>query len=433
MLQVFSPATFASYIWPSAVNMYNDNANLDLLVATTSTASNSKKGFLFTGNPQEIFSLGAGHIAINVTLSGKGHTFIEYLDGLKKRGVKITLILVNDNPPTGVSAKDAPPEYRNPHFYMIDFFANNGQWQKYNFDRILEDYGKYADNWIIGNEINAQDYNFYGPADIESYTKVYCDSFRIMYRDIKEVNPAANVFISFDQGWDVPEFRTGSSRYDKERGKYRYNAKEQLPYLDKYLGRNMDYGIALHPYPTPVEEAMFWDDEHAGYDENAENDKERPYLLTACNFDIAIKYLNDPKFYYMGLYPRKLIISELGFTANNGEEIQAAGLYYVWEKVCKYDQIIALLYNAQTDVETKYHFGLTSDKKRKRLIWTVFRDMDRGEDAIWCKDLLDRILEEKGYVDIDGFIFKKEELEEKQKKSDDSFLSKIIHQPKKTK
>lgn len=68
---------------------------------------------------------------------------------------------------------------------MIDFNANNGDWQKYNFDRIVADYSRYVDNWIIGNEINSQLYNFYGAASIRDYTKVYCDSFKICYDKIK--------------------------------------------------------------------------------------------------------------------------------------------------------------------------------------------------------------------------------------------------------
>lgn len=408
LLQVFTPATFASHImWPSESNMYNDLANLDYVIATSATASNSKKGFLLTGDAKEIFTLGAGHVAINVTLSGKGHTFIQYLDGLKKRGVKITLILVNDKPPVGVSGKGAPKDFQKPYCYMIDFFANNGEWQKYNFDRVLEDYGPYVDNWVIGNEINSQAYNFYGPADIKTYTKVYCDSFKIMYRDIKEKNPDANLFISFDQGWDLPQYRKNHRAYDKVNGQYRYNAKEQLELINSFLGQNVDWGLSLHPYPTPVEQGMFWDDQYSGFDDQDKEETERPYLITAKNFDVAINYINQARFLYKGKTPRKVIISELAFTSHDGEEIQAAGLYYIWEKVCKYDDIIALLYNAQTDLPDEYHFGLTSDKNRKRLAWAVFRDMDRGEEGKWCKDLLDRVLDEHGYEDVDGFIFKK--------------------------
>lgn len=405
-------ANLASHVlWPSIMNMYNDTIDLDKLISTTSTASNTKKGFLMSGDPVEAIKLGVGHIAINITLSGKGHVFIQYLEGLKKRGYKITAIIVNDKVPVGIDTTKAPAEYKNPYFYMIDFDAHDGEWQKYNFRRIVADYSEYVDNWIIGNEINSQLYNYYGPSDIEDYTKVYCKSFLEMYNTIKDSNENANVYISFDQGWDLPDFDKKSPSYNVELSQYKYNAKEQINLINNYLGNDVDWGIALHPYPTPIESAKFWDDEYSGYDERAEETKDKPYLLTAKNFEIALAYINHAKFLYKNTNFRKVIISELAFTSHNGEEIQAAGLYYVWEKVCKYDQIEALLYNAQTDLADGYNFGLTSDKNRKRLIWAVFKDMDKEFDSAWCKDLLDNVLDKYGYVDIDTVLHKREDLE----------------------
>ena len=61
----------------------------------------------------------------------------------------------------------------------------------------------------------------------------------------------------------------------------------------------------------------------------------------------------------------------------------------------------------------KYYFVIyetssecQSDKNRKRLIWAVFRDMDKDEETrAWCKDLLDSVLEEYGYINIEKVIF----------------------------
>lgn len=414
LLQVFAPATiFANRIlWPSEMNLDNDLITLDNILPKDATASNSKKGFLFSGDPKEIFTLGAGHIAINVTLSGKGHTMIQYLQGLKKRGVKITLILVNDKAPVGVDLKSAPEEFQKPYFYMIDFNSNNGDWQRYNFDRIVSDYYPYVDNWIIGNEINSQLYNFYGASDVNHYTKVYCDSFKICYEKIKAKNPNANVYISFDQGYDIPNYDARDRRFNKVLGKYRYNMKEQLILINNYLDRSIDWGVALHPYPAPIESAYFWDDEYAGYDVGAKNEVEMPYLLTLKNFEIAINFLAEKRFLNRQNKVRNIIISEFALTSHDGEREQAAGLYYLWEKIENNPYVKAFLYNSQTDLADGYNFGLTSDKNRKRLIWAVFKDMDRENERGWCKDLLDEVLEEHGYVDIDTVIFNKASISE---------------------
>lgn len=414
LLQVFAPATiFANRIlWPSEMNLDNDLITLDNILPKDATASNSKKGFLFSGDPKEIFTLGAGHIAINVTLSGKGHTMIQYLQGLKKRGVKITLILVNDKAPVGVDLKSAPEEFQKPYFYMIDFNSNNGDWQRYNFDRIVSDYYPYVDNWIIGNEINSQLYNFYGASDVNHYTKVYCDTFKICYEKIKAKNPNANVYISFDQGYDIPNYDARDRRFNKVLGKYRYNMKEQLILLNNYLDRSIDWGVALHPYPAPIESAYFWDDEYAGYDVGAKNEVEMPYLLTLKNFEIAINFLAEKRFLNRQNKVRNIIISEFALTSHDGEREQAAGLYYLWEKIENNPYVKAFLYNSQTDLADGYNFGLTSDKNRKRLIWAVFKDMDRENERDWCKDLLDEVLEEHGYIDIDTVIFNKASISE---------------------
>ena len=415
MLLVVSPAIYyaANSLWPSAMVLENDAMDLDKMFPKNATASDSKKGFFLTGDLKELYTLGVGHVAINVTLSGLGHTFMQTVRGLKERGFKITLVLVNDKAPVGIDLKSAPDEFKKPYFYMIDFKASNGEWQKYNFDRIVDDYGEYVDNWVIGNEINSQLYNFYGPADVEEYTKKYCESFKICYDKIKEKNENADIFISFDQGWDIPSYNTRINGYDKIRSKYRYNAKEQLSLINTYLGKNIDWGLSLHPYPAPVDSAYFWDDEYAGYIPDSEIKNERPYYITLKNFEVAINYFSAAKFFNVKNEPRKIIISEFGLTSHDGDREQAAGLYYLWEKIENMPNVVALLYNAQTDLADGYNFGLTSDKNKKRLIWAVFRDMDKDPDnRAWCKDLLDAVLDDYGYVDINTVVFSKASVSE---------------------
>lgn len=414
LLQATKPAIVfaAKTLWPSAMVLENDIIDIDK-VLPMATASNSKKGFFLTGDLKEIYTLGVGHVAINVTLSGLGHTYMQIIRGLKKRGFEITMVLVNDKAPVGVDLKSAPEEFRNPYFYMIDFEAGNGEWQKYNFDRIVDDYAEYIDNWVIGNEINSQLYNFYGAANVNEYTKKYCENFKVCYEAIKAKNPNANLYISFDQGWDMPNINSRNAGYDKVLSKYRYNAKEQIGLINSYLGVNIDWGISLHPYPAPVDSAYFWDDEYAGLVENSKNREERPYFLTLKNFEIAVNYMAEKRFLKKGDKIRNIIISEFGLTSHDGEREQAAGLYYAWEKIKDNPYILSFIYNAQTDLNDGYNFGLTSNKKRKRLIWAVFRDMDKDkEDSAWCKDLLDSVLDEYGYIDINTVVFNKASISE---------------------
>ncbi len=401
--QSFTSLFASSIIWPGVANMNNDALDLDEVLPPTATSSGSKKGFCFTGDPNEIFTLGAGHITINILLSGAGHTYFQMLDGLKKRGIKITAVICNDKAPVGVDTSEAPLGFQKPYFYMIDFKAANGEWQYYNFTRMVEDYGDYVDNWIIGNEINGQLYNYYGPADIETYTKVYCDNFKICYDKIKEKNPDADVYISFDQGWDLPEGRKGHSRYNPFTSQYRYNAIEQLPLINKYLGKGVDWGLAIHPYPKIVGSSKFWDDDYAGYNDKSKYDKERPCYLALKNLDYAVTFMARPEFLRKDGSLRNIIISEFGLSVHDGERIQAAALYFLWEKIRDNPYIKCFLYNSQMDLDD-FQFGLSDVNGKKRLAWAVFKDMDREYENAWCKDLLDDVLSDTNYVDFNGML-----------------------------
>lgn len=406
-------------LWPAKMNLYNDTLNLDHFIATDSIVKDSKKGLLFTGDPRELFTLGCGQIAINMTLSGMGHQYIQFLEGLKKRNIKITMIVVNDKPSVEMDFSKAPEMFKNPFFYLLDFSSSSGEWQRWNFERVVEDYGELVDNWVIGNEINSQLYSYYGPSSMEDFTTKFLDTFKIMYEMIKEKNEDANVYMSFDQAWDLPRLDPYSKKFQVEEGSFHYNMKSQLEFINKYLPKDMDWGVSLHPYPSPVEHGYFWDDEEATLNPKKAGD-EKPYLITLKNFDIAIELLAEPRFLTKDKKVRNIIISEFGVTANQGEDVQAAGIYYLWEKIRDNPFIKAFHYNAQTYLEDGFNLSLVNKNGRKRLAWVVFKDMDRQDESRWCKDLLDTVLEKHGYKDNLGII------EEIKKESEKETKSKII-------
>ena len=62
-------------------------------------------------------------------------------------------------------------------------------------------YGKVS-NWIIGNEINNQQWNYVGDMDVRSYTRRYEKAFRIFYNAIKSNSSTDRVFYSLDYNWN---------------------------------------------------------------------------------------------------------------------------------------------------------------------------------------------------------------------------------------
>ena len=187
---------------------------------------------------------------------------------------------------------------------------------------------------------------------------------------------------------------------------YRYNAIDQLDLINKYLDKSIDWGLATHPYPAPVGSSKFWDDEYAGYNAKSNYDKERPCYLALKNLDFAVNFMAQGPYLRNDGTIRNIIISEFGLTVHDGERIQAAALYYLWEKIRDNPYIKCFLYNSQMDLD-EFEVGLSDKNGKRRLAWAVFKDMDRDGENAWCKDLLDDVLSDTNFVDINGILITK--------------------------
>lgn len=359
-----------------------------------------KKGFLIVDNVREVDTLNVSQVAINMTTSGLSYVTLDTVKELYRKGISITAILVNDRPPIGFTAEDAPPMFQNPYLYMLDFYANNGLSIKLTTQHIIDTYGDYIDNWIIGNEISSQLYGYYGPSDVRTYTERYLRTFREVHDMVKEKNPNAHLYISFDQGWNRNELNPKHRTYDKELGQFAYNTKEQIDIIAGYLDKSVDYNFAFHPYPVPLEDSKFWDDRYAGVNESGPM-KDRPIFMSMNNIEYFSNYITSRDYLLRpDGTPRKILISEYGLTSDSGETIQAAALAYTWEKIKNDDNIVGFLYNAQTDVPDGFHFGLRKDLETTRLAWVVFRDMDDDNKNMWIKSFLYSIVPKaKEWVD----------------------------------
>lgn len=347
-----------------------------------------KKGFLIVDNVREVDTLNVSQVAINVTTSGLTYLTLDTIKELYKKGISITAILVNDKPPIGFTTEGAHPAFKNPYLYMLDFYANNGLSIKLNTQKIIEKYGDYIDNWIVGNEISSQLYGYYGPSDVREYTERYLRTFKEVHDMVKEKNPSAHLYISFDQGWNRNELNPKHRNYDKELGKFAYNTKEQIDIIAGFLDKSVDYNFAFHPYPVPLEDSKFWDDRYAGVNETGPM-KDRPIFMSMNNIEYFSKYITTRDYLLRpDGTPRKILISEYGLTSDSGETVQAAALAFTWEKIKNDDNIVGFLYNAQVDVPDGFHFGLRKNLDTTRLAWVVFRDMDDENKNTWIKSFL---------------------------------------------
>lgn len=315
---------------------------LVLLTAEIFAANKSKKGILFNYDVDEAADLGCGVVAVNYTLGIGSGVSDTMLKELKEKGIKIAFIVTSSYPINKSTLAGNPPPYNSPIFYMPD--VTKSEISK-DFNAMLDKFGKYIDYYIIGNEINDQQWNYYKPASVEEYTKEYCRIFGRAYREIKKKRSSAKVFIPFDNGWAVPAYDKTSSRYQARMNQFKYNYKEMLVIIQQEIG-NLDWGVAPHPYNTRMHESPnFWDDVYAGpVDAPGVKEPNKAMLITMKNIDVLCNFLSSAEMRRSG-GPREILISEIGFSSAEGDEMQAAALTYAWKIIENNNQILGFIIN----------------------------------------------------------------------------------------
>ena len=355
----------------------------------------SKKGLLIEldmlGDAME---LGVKHTTINIPYhhiiggnlkyhyNGKDYYFNEELiasydkmiSSFSNKGIIVTAILLNgwnDAPPelheAGLAKSSSAFYYgfnvSTPEGYettraLFSFMAERYSGADYKHGRVS--------NWIVGNEVNNnKNWNYVGPMDLASYTKLYEKNFRVAYTAIKSRSKNARVFFSTDYEWK------------KQNTNLQYAAKDFIDLFNAGISAegNIEWGLAYHPYPYPMTEPEFWDDDQTGM----VNETFESPVVNFKNLHVLTDYFQQAHMRTAGGQVRHIILSEEGFTSDSisrGKvyDIQAAAFAYAYYLVDNNPYIDAFILNRQvdaiTEVETSCAFGL----------WTV--DMSRPDKVI---------------------------------------------------
>lgn len=355
----------------------------------------SKKGLLIEldmlGDAME---LGVKHTTINIPYhhiiggnlkyhyNGKDYYFNEELiasydkmiSSFSNKGIIVTAILLNgwnDAHPelheAGLAKSSSAFYYgfnvSTPEGYettraLFSFMAERYSGADYKHGRIS--------NWIVGNEVNNnKNWNYVGPMDLASYTKLYEKNFRVAYTAIKSRSKNARVFFSTDYEWK------------KQNTNLQYAAKDFIDLFNAGISAegNIEWGLAYHPYPYPMTEPEFWDDDQTGM----VNETFESPVVNFKNLHVLTDYFQQAHMRTAGGQVRHIILSEEGFTSDSisrGKvyDIQAAAFAYAYYLVDNNPYIDAFILNRQvdaiTEVETSCAFGL----------WTV--DMSRPDKVI---------------------------------------------------
>jgi len=405
---------------------------------------NTKKGLLLDGGmTADALELGVRNTSINIAFhqilgqgidyqyDGKTYHFnkelIEEYDrimsSMSSKNLVVTAIILNgwnDNTPQlflpGVGKKEganyynfnaATPEGVETIKAVASFLA-----QRYSGTEGSK--GKIS-NWVIGNEINNNEqWNYAGEKELGTYVREYMKAFRVFYTAIKSVNSTDRLYFSIDYNWT-----------EQAPSLVKYGARDVIDTFGALVraGGDISWGLSCHPYPDPLTEPEFWDDDETGRAVNSVNTP----IVNFNNLHILTDYMNRQELLAPDGTVRHIILSEQGFTSKSKtrgdvRQIQAAAMAYAYYIADSNPYIDAIMMNRQVDNVSETNqslaFGLwecdmsspnTVKATMRKPVWSVFRVIDTKESLAYTEFAKEIIGIEKWSDVIPNFKWKEYE------------------------
>ncbi|MCR5418986.1 MAG: InlB B-repeat-containing protein [Lachnospiraceae bacterium] len=239
------------------------------------------------------------------------------------------------------------------------------------FDLLGKSWGTadcHLDNWIIGNECNIHhDWYYAGGNSRSKITKTYADMFKIVYYGAKSHYKNARVYICTDHTWID---RSGD-----------WGAKPFMTSFNKEIkkrNKKIKWNLAYHAYPAILTQPATWNDAYTHNNVNSE-------FVTPKNLNILTNYVKKN----FGKNCR-IILSEQGFTATSGQDVQAAGILYTYYKAQFNSQIDAVIFRSLSDADIEVQQGLAFGIQGRKA-YNVFKKMDSKDSVSVAKPYLKTI------------------------------------------
>lgn len=398
----------------------------------------TKKGLLIEKTDtmlSDAFELGVNHVIVNIPFhhilgegityeyDGKTYSFdkalMEQYDAtirkMSEKSMTVTAVILNgwnDSTPQLVY----PGVKKQPENQVFYYGFNASTQEGYEtikaiasfladrYSSLSSPYGKVS-NWIIGNEINNQQWNYMGAMGLDQYLKEYERAFRVFYTAIKSTNKNDRLFFSTDYNWN----------HDAN-GTTKYNARDVITKFADMSGAGgpMDWGLAYHPYSIPMTEPEFWDDDQSGlitYDANSP-------VVNLKNLNVLTDYMQNGNLRRADGQVRHIILSEQGFTSKSltrgeNDDLQAAAIAYAYYIADSNPYIDAFIMSRQVDApaETKDSllFGLWHcDESRPNEIvattrkksWSVYKYIDDKKRTLETTEFAKQILGIEKWSDV---------------------------------
>lgn len=317
---------------------------------------------------------GRDYVFNGASINGYDGLF-SYLSGLGMCSTAIVLNDWNDEYPELIHP-DARNRNDSAYYYMANAAQEDGATTleavaSFLAERYSSGEHGMVHNWVIANEINQhKTWNYLETEDEAYYAQEFEKFFRIFYLAVKSSYANAKVYFSVDHIWND----------DDGKGKIYFSARdviEQFNIAAKEHG-NYDWGIAIHPYPDPLTRVNYWSQEYI-------KTQDAP-MLTIMNLNVLTDFLRQEDYLDTQGQVRSITITELGFSSQSGEKLQAAAFAYCYYIVDANPYIEAFIMNRQTDapeeVAQGLSFGLYRYDQSEKFVKDVFRyiDTDRSSE-----------------------------------------------------
>lgn len=259
------------------------------------------------------------------------------------------------------------------------------------FSYLGEHYGQsecYVSNWILGNEVNSHKvWNYAGNMDLNTYMKSYAKAFRMMYYGVKHGYSNAKCFISLDHMWNV--------------GTSGFSSKATLDSFAKAIkaeNKYVEFNIAFHAYPANLKNAAFWND--------AVSNSVNTSYISPKNIEVLTNYVKNN----FGTKTR-IILSEQGFNAGSGDNVQAAALAYAYYKAEFNPMIDSFIIRSYIDhmdeVNQGLSFGMCNLNGAYRSAFYVYVNMNTPNSTKYTNQYLSTIGAKDWNSIIPGYNAKK--------------------------
>ena len=218
-------------------------------------------------------------------------------------------------------------------------------------------------------------WNYSSVSDEMTYAQLYSDSLRVCYNAIKSRNANAYVCISIDQNWT----HTHNSSY--------YSARSMVEAINACISAqgNIDWCVAEHPYNFTLKNANVMAPSNAAL---VTHSIDTPYL-TMENIEQLTDFLSQPAFRNTKGGVRPVLLTEVGYTSSQGEDVQAASIVYAYQRAATNQHIKLITFSRQTDapaeVKQGLAFGLTRTDGSHKASFEYYQQMNGGNAGAYIQ------------------------------------------------